>query len=77
MKSSKAIGRAVALVAAAAAGMAWAHPGHGDTTTATTLFHLLTEPDHVLAILSVIGLGVAALGASSSSRSERRDRREK
>jgi hydrogenase/urease accessory protein HupE len=74
MKASKAI---VVAVAALAAGMAWAHPGHGQAESTTTLFHLLTEPDHVLALLSVIGLAVAAIAASSSGREESRRRNQK
>jgi hydrogenase/urease accessory protein HupE len=77
MKAGKAIARVIVIGAALAAGAAWAHPGHGQPGSATTLIHLLTEPDHVLALLSVSGLAVAGIAASSSGREESRRRNQK
>jgi len=70
-RAMKALGRIMVAVAALAAGMAWAHPGHG-TTGGTTLYHLFTEPDHVLAILSVIGVAVAAIAATTGGEQSHR-----
>lgn len=54
--------QAVMTLVLALSGVAWAHPGehHGDMNQ--TLFHLMTEPDH-LAMLVAAGIagGVAAL----------------
>ena len=75
MNSSKAIRRVTIAIATLAAGVAWAHPGHGEPGATTTLLHLLTEPDHLLAILAVIGAGAWAVGRGHgrSARKQRRD----
>jgi hydrogenase/urease accessory protein HupE len=61
MNSSKVIRLATLATAALSAAAAWAHPNHAEPGTTTTLFHLLTEPDHALAIVAAIGVGVWAV----------------
>ncbi len=72
MKLSRAIQDIAAAAAALGATAASAHPGHASGGV-TTLRHLLTEPDHVLMLLAVAGVGIAAVVASR--RGARQDRR--
>ena len=69
---SKASRNLILVIASLASAAAWAHPGHGDLSANTTLMHLLTEPDHILAILAVAGVAIAAI---ASSRGEHGDQR--
>ena len=76
MDMSKAIHRIAVAAAAFSATGAWAHPGHGSGGT-TSLAHLLTEPDHVLMLLAVVAVGIAAIVSSRrGARQNRRDRRD-
>ena len=75
---SKATRRLILVMLVLASGAALAHPGHGEAGANTTLLHLLTEPDHLLALLAVVGVGIAAVAAGRGERDSRRaDRRKR
>lgn len=72
MNSRKAVRQAVLALVALGAGFAFAHPNHAEPGTATTILHLLTEPDHLLAILAAVGVGIWAVRRGSADK-QRRD----
>lgn len=52
MNPRKSAQRAVIAAATLAAAAAWGHPNHADPGAGATVAHLLTEPDHLLALLA-------------------------
>ena len=77
MNSSKAIRQVILAIATLAATAAWAHPNHAEPGAPTTLLHLLTEPDHLLAIVAAIGAGAwAAARRRANGRAARKQRRD-
>ena len=73
MNSRKAARGIVIAIASLAAAAAWGHPNHADPGTNTTILHLITEPDHLLAIVAAVGAGVWGIRRSLASRKQRRD----
>ena len=73
MNSRKAIQQGAIAIASLAGALAWGHPNHVDPGTSTTIFHLLTEPDHLLAILAAVGVGIWAVRRRAVARKQRRD----
>jgi hydrogenase/urease accessory protein HupE len=73
MNLRKTIQRAVIGAASLAAAAAWAHPNHADANATASLLHLLTEPDHLLAILAAVGVVAWAIRRNRGSRGTRRD----
>jgi hypothetical protein len=72
MNSRKAIHQGVIAIASLAAVAAWGHPNHADPGAGTTILHLLTEPDHLLAIVGALGFGVWAVRRHLASRNRQR-----
>jgi hydrogenase/urease accessory protein HupE len=75
MNSRKAVRLVVLALAALGAGMAFAHPNHSEPGSTTTFLHLLTEPDHLLALLAALAVGLGAFGGLRH-RAERTGRRD-
>ena len=75
MNSRKAVRQTLLALAALGAGVALAHPNHAEAGTTTTFLHLLTQPDHLLALLAAIAVGVGAV-ADLRRRSDRKPRRD-
>lgn len=75
MNSSNATWQVTLAIATLAATAAWAHPNHAEAGATTTLFHLLTQPDHLLAIVSAIGVGAWAIARSRARRRAARKQR--
>ena len=73
MNSRKAVQRAVIAIATLCAAAAWGHPNHAEPGAQTTLLHLLTEPDHLLAIIAAVGVGIWAVRRGRAGGKERRD----
>ena len=75
MNSRKAVRQVVLALVALGAGMAFAHPNHSEPGSTTTFLHLITEPDHLLALLAALAVGVGAFGGlhHHSVRTGRRD----
>ena len=62
MEYTKALRRVSIIVAALVACAATAHPAHGSPDgESATLFHLLTQPDHLLVLIALVGAIVAAV----------------
>ena len=76
MNSSKVIRQATLAIATLAASAAWAHPGHAEPGATTTLMHLLTEPDHLIALVAAIGIGAWVVGRTVIGRGAGRKHRE-
>ena len=72
MDSRKAFRQAVLALAALGAGLAAAHPNHAEPGTTTTLLHLLTEPDHLLALVAAVGFGIWAVRRQRGARDKQR-----
>jgi hydrogenase/urease accessory protein HupE len=72
MNLRKTIQRAAIGATSLAAAAAWAHPNHADANAPASLLHLLTEPDHLLAIVGAVGVVVWAI-RRNRSRGARRD----
>lgn len=51
----------VASILLAAPRMALAHPGHGSDAASWSVLHYLIEPEHLLAVVSAVGLLAGAL----------------
>lgn len=61
MRQTTRISLLVVAALGAGAEALWAHPGHGIDGTVGNLLHWLSSPDHVVAILAVVGvMGVLA-----------------
>ena len=73
MDSRKAVRQAMLVLAALGAGAAFAHPNHAEPGTQATLLHLLTEPDHALALIAAVAAGLGAM-AGLRRRSGRKGR---
>jgi hydrogenase/urease accessory protein HupE len=73
MNSRKAVPQVAVAIASLAAAAAWGHPNHADPGTSTTILHLITEPDHLLALVAAVGVGVWAVRRHLAARKQRRD----
>lgn len=73
MNSRKAVQQLAVAIASVAAAAAWGHPNHADPGASTTILHLITEPDHLLALVAAVGVGIWGVRRSLASRKQRRD----
>jgi hydrogenase/urease accessory protein HupE len=73
MNSRNAAQKITVAIASLAAALAWGHPNHAEPGTSTTILHLITEPDHLLAIVAAVGVGIWGVRRGLASRKQRRD----
>ena len=73
MNSRKAVQHLAVAIASLAAAAAWGHPNHADPGASATILHLVTEPDHLLAIVAAVGVGIWGVRRARAARRERRD----
>ena len=73
MNTRKAIHQGSIAIASLAGALAWGHPNHADPGTSASILHLVTEPDHLLALVAAAGVVIWAVRRRRVARKQRGD----
>ena len=73
MNTRKAIQQGSIAIASLAGALAWGHPNHAEPGTTASILHLVTEPDHLLALAAAVGVVIWTVRRLRLARKQRGD----